>query len=245
MYLSFERSGGEHVYVTDKGEQIWSKLRLSKFSFFIDFFLNFQLCDFSTFCYVFQVPFSSSTSNPAAVVYGWIGRASPYYLQEILMPTIQKMFPQEEGQFATRYTHQLINEGEEPENFFWTGLNGKPENHDETPCYELEAPWALHSRLFRCTNENGYFAIKEKCLDFCQSDLDNTDVMLLDTGEILYMWIGGEASTMEIQFAVKSSQLYIQHLKSSKQQTRKIRFVKKGNEVQEFKKLFHGWRDFE
>ena len=42
MYLSFERSGGEHVYVTDKGEQIWSKLRLSKFSFFIDFFFEFS-----------------------------------------------------------------------------------------------------------------------------------------------------------------------------------------------------------
>merc|ERR1719219_663709 len=37
----------------------------------------------SSFCYILKVPFSSSTSNPAAVVYGLIGRASPYYLQEI------------------------------------------------------------------------------------------------------------------------------------------------------------------
>ena len=145
----------------------------------------------------------------------------------------------------SKYSKQVLMEGEEPENFFWTGLNGMPENHTpENPVYPIDAPWAQHSRLFRCTNENGFFAIKEKCLDFCQLDLDNSDVMLLDTGSLLYMWIGGEASTMEIQFAVKSSQLYIQHLKSSKQQTRKIRFVKKGNEVDDFKKLFHGWRNW-
>ena len=54
MYLSFERSGGEDVYVTDKGEQIWSKRRLPKYSFFIDFFLIFRPCDFSTFYFVFS-----------------------------------------------------------------------------------------------------------------------------------------------------------------------------------------------
>lgn len=40
----------------------------------------------------------------------------------------------------------------------------------------------LSSHL-RCSNEKGYFAVSEKCSDFCQDDLADDDIMLLDNGK--------------------------------------------------------------
>ena len=43
---------------------------------------------------------------------------------------------------------QVLNEGEEPENFFWVGLG-------EKKAYEKEADFMNYTRLFRCSNEKG------------------------------------------------------------------------------------------
>lgn len=56
---------------------------------------------------------------------------------------------------------QVLNEGEEPDNFFWVALGGKKP-------YDTDAEYMNYTRLFRCSNEKGYFTISEKCTDFCQ-----------------------------------------------------------------------------
>lgn len=56
---------------------------------------------------------------------------------------------------------QVLNEGEEPDNFFWVALGGKKP-------YDTDAEFMNYTRLFRCSNEKGYFTISEKCTDFCQ-----------------------------------------------------------------------------
>lgn len=55
----------------------------------------------------------------------------------------------------------MLNEGEEPDNFFWVGLG-------ERKPYDTQADFLDYARLFRCSNERGYFAVSEKCSDFCQ-----------------------------------------------------------------------------
>jgi hypothetical protein len=60
-----------------------------------------------------------------------------------------------------KYSLQILNEGEEPDNFFWVGLGGKKP-------YEKHAEFMKFTRLFRCSNEKGYFTVSEKCSDFCQ-----------------------------------------------------------------------------
>lgn len=55
----------------------------------------------------------------------------------------------------------MLNEGEEPDNFFWVALGGKKP-------YDTDAEYMNYTRLFRCSNEKGYFTISEKCTDFCQ-----------------------------------------------------------------------------
>lgn len=44
----------------------------------------------------------------------------------------------------------------------------------------VHSPMPFHCR---CSNEKGYFSISEKCSDFCQDDLADDDIMLLDNGK--------------------------------------------------------------
>lgn len=38
--------------------------------------------------------------------------------------------------------------------------------------YEQDAEYMKFTRLFRCSNERGYFTISEKCSDFCQVNVN-------------------------------------------------------------------------
>lgn len=58
------------------------------------------------------------------------------------------------------YTVELLKEGEETDQF-WTALGGKKK-------YDRDADFINHTRLFRCTNEKGFFSVSEKTVDFCQ-----------------------------------------------------------------------------
>ncbi|XP_076808004.1 protein flightless-1 homolog [Clavelina lepadiformis] len=182
----------------------------------------------SEFCYILKVPFNSTDS--AGIVYGWIGRVSSSNQARLLEDILADMFGDE-------YSVQMINEGEEPENFFWVGLGEKPDSYDE------EASYLHYARLFRCSNEKGYFSVSEKCADFCQDDLADDDIMLLDNGESMFMWVGGQTSQVEVKLGLKTASVYIQHLKS-KGIKRRLRLVKKGNEPWEFTRCFHAWVPF-
>lgn len=95
-----------------------------------------------------------------------------------------------------------------------------------------------YTRLFRCSNEKGYFTVSEKCSDFCQvcsnphilrflhfitsylwqwilnsyvslfqDDLADDDIMILDNGEQVFLWLGARCSEVEIKLAYKSAQV--------------------------------------
>lgn len=71
-------------------------------------------------------------------------------------------------------TITTVLEGEEPD-LFWQALGGRKS-------YDNEADFMRFTRLFRLSNDQGFFCASEKCSDFCQDDLADEDVMLLDTG---------------------------------------------------------------
>ncbi|KAJ7305988.1 hypothetical protein JRQ81_010354 [Phrynocephalus forsythii] len=152
----------------------------------------------SEFCFILK-----------GIVYTWVGRAADPDEAKLAEDIMNHMFDDS-------YSKQVINEGEEPENFFWVGIGAqKP--------YDGDAEYMKYSRLFRCSNEKGYFAVSEKCSDFCQDDLADDDIMLLDNGR----------------------EVYIQHMRSKDpSHPRKLRLVRKGNEPPAFTHCFHAWGVF-
>lgn len=128
------------------------------------------------------------------IVYVWIGaRADPEearLIEEIAEETFNSPW----------VSVQVLAEGEEPENFFWVGLGGRKP-------YDKDAAFMQFTRLFRCSNEKGYFTVSEKCSDFCQDDLADDDIMILDNGEQVFLWLGAKCSEVEIKLAYKSAQV--------------------------------------
>ncbi|OXB68769.1 hypothetical protein ASZ78_002184 [Callipepla squamata] len=183
----------------------------------------------SEFCFILKVPFESTDNQ--GIVYTWVGRAADPDEAKLAEDIMNNMFDDS-------YSKQVINEGEEPENFFWVGIGSqKP--------YDEDAEYMKHSRLFRCSNEKGYFAVSEKCSDFCQDDLADDDIMLLDNGQEVYMWVGTQTSQVEIKLSLKACQVYIQHMRSKDPtRPRKLRLVRKGNEPWPFTRCFHAWSVF-
>ncbi|KAK3582011.1 hypothetical protein CHS0354_039677 [Potamilus streckersoni] len=180
----------------------------------------------SNFCFMLMVPFDSEDLK--GIVYVWIGNKADHDEATLAEQIAYLMY-------KDNYTVQMINEGEEPENFFWVGIGGKKP-------YDTDASYMQYARLFRCSNEKGYFIVSEKCADFCQDDLADDDVMILDNGQIVYLWVGRKTSDVEIKLAFKSAQVYIQHLRNKQpERPRKLLLAMKYKEHRNFTKCFHGW----
>jgi hypothetical protein len=173
-----------------------------------------------------MVPFDSSDLK--GIVYIWVGKKADHKEAEIAEEIAYSMY--KDG-----FTVQMISEGEEPDNFFWVGIGGKKP-------YDPDNSYMEYARLFRCSNEKGYFTVSEKCADFCQDDLADDDVMILDNGENVFLWVGKKTSDVEIKLAFKSAQVYIQNLRIKQpDKPRKLLLAMKYKENRKFIRCFHGW----
>ncbi|ESO93458.1 hypothetical protein LOTGIDRAFT_145300, partial [Lottia gigantea] len=177
-------------------------------------------------CFILMVPFDSEDLK--GIVYVWVGSKADHDDAKISEDIAYMMY-------KDNYTIQMINEGEEPENFFWVGIGGRKP-------YDKDDDFMNYIRLFRCSNEKGYFTVSEKCADFCQDDLADDDVMILDNGQNVFLWIGKKTSDVEIKLAFKSAQVYIQHMRNKQpDRPRKLLLAMKYKENRRFTKCFHGW----
>lgn len=181
----------------------------------------------SQFCYILNVPFEQE--DDSGIVYVWIGSKTDPDEAHLIQDIAEEMFN------SPWVSLQVLSEGEEPDNFFWVGLGGKKP-------YETDASFMDHTRLFRCSNEKGYFIVSEKCSDFCQDDLADDDIMILDNGEQVFLWLGAKCSEVEIKLAFKSAHVYIQHMRVKQpDRPRKLCLTLKNKESKRFTKCFHGW----
>lgn len=128
---------------------------------------------------------------------------------------------------------QVIHEGNEPEEF-WEALGGRQD-------YETDATFMNYTRLFRCSNDKGYFCISEERIDFCQDDLSDDDIMILDNGSQVILWIGPKSSEVEIRLACKSAEVYVRDIMKKESARRQLMLTFKGKESRKFTKCFHAW----
>lgn len=73
----------------------------------------------SAFCYILNVPFETDDDSESGIIYVWIGSKTTPEESRLIQEIAETMFNN------PWVSLQVINEGEEPQNFFWVALNGQ------------------------------------------------------------------------------------------------------------------------
>lgn len=131
-----------------------------------------------------------------------------------------------------------IQEGKEPASF-WKDLGGKKEYQSSKGLKEEVATHPI--RLFGCSNKTGTFVIEEVPGDFTQSDLAVDDVMLLDSGDQIFLWLGSSANEVERSESVKCAKKYLESDPTGRDPGTPITIMKQGEEVPTFTGWFMAW----
>nr|XP_020640277.1 advillin isoform X1 [Pogona vitticeps] len=132
---------------------------------------------------------------------------------------------------------ETVVEGQEPTEF-WELLGGKAPYASEK---RLQQEFPDHPpRLFECSNKTGRFVVLE-ITDFTQDDLCESDVMLLDTWDQIFLWIGKEANAEERKEALTTAQEYLQTHPSGRETDTPILIIKQGFEPPNFTGWFLAW----
>ncbi|XP_033733463.1 gelsolin-like protein 1 [Pecten maximus] len=138
---------------------------------------------------------------------------------------------------APESTIQSVTEGEETDDF-WEALGGKREY---ARCYPGPGTELLPPRLMHCSNTTGKFRVEE-ILNFTQEDLCEDDVMLLDTHQEIFVWIGRGANLRERKAGLKSAMDYLAADETGRDESNtQLLQVKQGQEPAIFTSHFQGW----
>jgi hypothetical protein len=130
-----------------------------------------------------------------------------------------------------------IKEGHEPLEF-WEGIGGKGDYRSEPKLKKGD----IKARLFQCTDKTGVFKVFE-IYNFSQDDLDNDDVMLLDTYDAVFVWVGKNSTKKEKEMSKQVAAEYIKLADDGRSQESPVYIVEPGAEPLEFTVYFKGWDD--
>ena len=124
-----------------------------------------------------------------------------------------------------------VLESAEP-NFFLQWFAKPPTNQKKQ--------FTFKPKLFQCSDETGKIVIEE-IVDFDQDDLDGEDVMVLDTSEKLYVWVGSGASDKEKAHALYIAKKYLDGDAMPRPPNARIVPLAQGAEPSDFTKHFKNW----
>jgi len=139
------------------------------------------------------------------------------------------------GVLQSKNTTVDVEEGAEPEEF-WAALGGKGEYaNDESLYVEYREP-----RLFHCSDASGAFRVEE-IEAFGQEDLEDSDVMILDCHQSVFVWIGSGANVDEKRNAMEIAQKYVREAPDGRDPDTPIYRIESGHEPLIFTCQFHAW----
>ncbi|XP_042372592.1 gelsolin-like [Plectropomus leopardus] len=131
----------------------------------------------------------------------------------------------------------LLEEGEEA-GAFWDALGGQQE-YCRSPRLKTSME-ARPPRLFACSNKTGTFLMEEVPGELTQDDLAPDDVMILDTWDQVFVWIGNEAREEEKTEAAASAVRYLESDPAGRDPRTPTVTVKQGFEPPTFSGWFLG-----
>nr|KAF6421523.1 villin like [Molossus molossus] len=131
---------------------------------------------------------------------------------------------------------ETVLEGQEPPHF-WEALGGRAPYPSNKSLPEDVS--SFQPRLFECSGHNGHLVLMEVVF-FSQDDLDKYDVMLLDTWQEIFLWLG-EAVSKQKEEVVAWGREYLQTHPARRSQTIPIVLIKQGHEPPTFTGWFLAW----
>lgn len=134
-------------------------------------------------------------------------------------------------------SEELVTEGQEPAEF-WELLGGKAPYANDKKLHQVIPDH--EPRLFECSNKTGRFIVSE-IAQFIQDDLSEDDVMLLDTWDQVFLWIGKEANEEERKQALETCQEYLRTHPGDRDPDTPIVLIKQGFEPPTFTGWFTAW----
>uniref|UniRef100_G1MHM8 Villin like n=1 Tax=Ailuropoda melanoleuca TaxID=9646 RepID=G1MHM8_AILME len=131
---------------------------------------------------------------------------------------------------------ETVLEGQEPPHF-WEALGGRAPypSHKRLP----EDVSSFQPRLFECSSQMGHLVLTEVVF-FSQEDLDKYDIMLLDTWQEIFLWLG-EAASKRKESSVAWGQEYLKTHPAGRSPTTPIVVIKQGHEPPTFTGWFLTW----
>ncbi|XP_074055360.1 villin-like protein isoform X2 [Macrotis lagotis] len=132
---------------------------------------------------------------------------------------------------------QTVLEGQEPPSF-WEALGGKAPYASENRLQEKTSSY--QPRLLECSSQTGRFVMTE-ILFFSQDDLDEDDIMLLDTWEEVFLWIGKDSNTYERKESVAMAREYLKSHPAGRDPATPVVVVKQSHEPLTFTGWFDAW----
>ncbi|XP_038572707.1 scinderin like a [Micropterus salmoides] len=132
-------------------------------------------------------------------------------------------------------TGTVVEEAKEPAGF-WQLLGGKKDYQTSKTLQRMVRP----PRLFSCSNKTGRLTAEEVPGEFTQMDLATDDVMILDTWDQIFVWVGKDANEVEKTGSVKIAQDYVNSDPSGRFGI-PISTIKQGEEPLSFTGWFHAW----
>ncbi|CBY08383.1 unnamed protein product [Oikopleura dioica] len=127
---------------------------------------------------------------------------------------------------------QIEEEKESPE--FWDAIGGKKEYAKLDDADAID-----NAKLFVCSDASGKMQVEEIGEDFTQGDLIPEDVMILDGGAIVYVWLGKKANANERKDGPEIARRYAAGCPGRK----KLSIIEDGKEPLAFIGFFQGWDD--
>ncbi|XP_068599081.1 advillin [Brachionichthys hirsutus] len=132
---------------------------------------------------------------------------------------------------------EIIVESQEPVEF-WELLGGKAPYANAKRLQQVVSDH--QPRLFECSNKTGRFVVTE-VTRFTQDDLGEDDVMLLDTWDQVFLWIGQDANEAERTESVATSREYLRTHPGDRDPDTPIIMIKQGFEPPTFTGFFTAW----
>lgn len=183
----------------------------------------------------YQVPLKASSLNSndvfllttPTIIYIWCGKGSTGDEREAAKKIAA------EGKADTL----IMAEGKEKAEFwtvlggqgsYWTDMRTAEEYHEHEP------------RLFQCSNASGNMKVEE-IYDFTQKDLVEEDIMVLDTGTAIFIWVGVNSNKNELAIVEKGVFQYLKADPKGRDPDTPIMKIRQGCEPGTFTGFFGVW----